>query len=188
MTRMYTKLSGTCPCPWTRCSFAVTWINKFLPVQDQFHWLLEHDSPSSSRRVARTVNEDEILHNGLGKSNLVCVVHTWHIFRPCIGDRSWRITARWSHLDFEVWDTSWIADGTVTGKKKIFFFNLRFKYKILIQFSTEQLLSLIPSSYMVVPNRELANKPSFNSPTSFFFSSTNNLLAVNLSSNIGMDI
>ena len=41
---------------------------------------------------------------------------------------------------------------------------------------------------MVVPNRELANKPSFNSPTSSFSSSTNNLPAMNLSNNTGMDI
>jgi len=41
---------------------------------------------------------------------------------------------------------------------------------------------------MVAPNRELANKPSFNSPTSSFSSSTNNLLAVNLSNNTGIDI
>ena len=50
------------------------------------------------------------------------------------------------------------------------------------------LFSLIPPSYMVAPNRELANKPSFNSPTSSFSSSTNNLSAVNLSNNTGIDI
>ena len=52
----------------------------------------------------------------------------------------------------------------------------------------QSLLSPIPPSYMVVPNRELANKPSFNSPTSSFSSSTNNLPAVNLPNNTGIDI
>ena len=39
-----------------------------------------------------------------------------------------------------------------------------------------------------MPNRKLVNKPFFNSPTSPFSSSTNNLPAVNLSSNTEMDI
>ena len=50
------------------------------------------------------------------------------------------------------------------------------------------LLSLIPLSYIVVPNRELVNKPLFNSPTGSFSASTNNLPTVNLFSNTGMDI
>ena len=29
-------------------------------------------------------------------------------------DQSWRVTARWSHLDFEVRSTRWIANGTAT--------------------------------------------------------------------------
>ena len=41
---------------------------------------------------------------------------------------------------------------------------------------------------MVVPNIELANKSFFNSPTSSFSASTNNLPTVNLFSNTGMDI
>jgi len=41
---------------------------------------------------------------------------------------------------------------------------------------------------MIAPNRELANKTFFNSPTGFFSASTNNLPTVNLFSNIGIDI
>ena len=50
------------------------------------------------------------------------------------------------------------------------------------------LLSLIPPSYIVVPNRELANKLFFNSPTCSFSASTNNLPIMNLFSNTRMDI
>ena len=50
------------------------------------------------------------------------------------------------------------------------------------------LLSLIPLSYMVASNRELVNKPFFNSSTSSFSSQTNNLPTVDLFSNTGMDI
>ena len=50
------------------------------------------------------------------------------------------------------------------------------------------LLCLILPSYMVAPNRELANKPFFNSPTGFFSTSTNNLPTVNFFSNTEMDI
>ena len=50
------------------------------------------------------------------------------------------------------------------------------------------LLSLIPPSYIVAPNRELANKPFFNSSTSSFSSQTNNLPTVDLFSNTWMDI
>jgi len=41
---------------------------------------------------------------------------------------------------------------------------------------------------MVAPNRELANKPFFNSLTGSFSASTNNLPTVNPFSNTGMDI
>jgi len=41
---------------------------------------------------------------------------------------------------------------------------------------------------MAASNRELANKPFFNSPTGSFSASTNNLPTVNLFSNTGMDI
>ena len=41
---------------------------------------------------------------------------------------------------------------------------------------------------MVAPNRELANKPFFNSSTGSFSASTNNLPTVNLFSNVEMDI
>ena len=50
------------------------------------------------------------------------------------------------------------------------------------------LLSLIPLSYIVVPNRELANKPFFNFFTSSFSSQTNNLPTVDLFSNTGINI
>jgi len=50
------------------------------------------------------------------------------------------------------------------------------------------LLSLIPPSYMVVPNRELVNKPFFNPFTSSFSFQTNNLPTVDLFSNTGIDI
>ena len=50
------------------------------------------------------------------------------------------------------------------------------------------LLSLIPPSYIVAPNRELANKPFFNSSTSSFSSQTNNLPTVDLFSNTWMVI
>ena len=50
------------------------------------------------------------------------------------------------------------------------------------------LLSLILPSYIVAPNRELVNKPFFNSPTGSFSASTNNLPTVNFFSNTGMDI
>jgi len=49
------------------------------------------------------------------------------------------------------------------------------------------LLSLIPPSYMVVPNRELANKPFFSSFTYTFPSQTNTLPTVDLFNNTGMD-
>jgi len=41
---------------------------------------------------------------------------------------------------------------------------------------------------MAALNRELANKSFFNSPTGSFSALTNNLLTMNLFSNIGMDI
>jgi len=41
---------------------------------------------------------------------------------------------------------------------------------------------------MVVPNRELANKPFFNSSTNVLLFKTNNLPTVNLFSNTGMDL
>ena len=50
------------------------------------------------------------------------------------------------------------------------------------------LLSLIPPSYIVAPNRELANKPFFNSSTSSFSSQTNNLPTVDLFNNTEIDI
>ena len=49
------------------------------------------------------------------------------------------------------------------------------------------LLSLIPPSYMVAPNRELANKPLFSSSTNTFPSQTNILPTVDLFNNTGMD-
>ena len=59
----------------------------------------------------------------------------------------------------------------------------------LLIYLNSSLLSLIPPSYMVVPNRELVNKPFFNSSTSSFSFQTNNLLTVvDLFNNIEMDI
>jgi len=49
------------------------------------------------------------------------------------------------------------------------------------------LLSLIPPSYMVAPNRELANKPFFSFSTNTFPSQTNTLPTVDLFNNTGMD-
>jgi len=49
------------------------------------------------------------------------------------------------------------------------------------------LLSLIPPSYMVVSNRELANKSLFNFPTHVIPSQNTNLPTVELFNNTGMD-
>jgi len=49
------------------------------------------------------------------------------------------------------------------------------------------LLFLIPLSYIVAPNRELANKPFFSSSTNSFPSQTNTLPTVDLFNNTGMD-
>jgi len=61
-----------------------------------------------------------------------------------------------------------------------------FLFLMLIE-KNKILLFLIPPSYMVVPNRELANKSLFNFPTHMIPSQNTNLPTVELFNNTGMD-
>ena len=69
----------------------------------------------------------------------------------------------------------------------LFYFSDLEKDISMTLYITTMLLSLIPPSYMVVPNRELVNKLFFSSFTNTFPSQTNTLPTVDLFNNIGMD-
>ena len=66
------------------------------------------------RWMASLVNLSWVLWCIWQISHLVTEVQDYIEGCPKRWNWSWRVTVRRSHLNFEVWDTSWIADRTVT--------------------------------------------------------------------------